>query len=55
MALLSPQIASLNLSGLLADHLLGDRQRTPANPCWIARKNDCVFYGIFYGFFYGIY
>lgn len=36
--LLSPLIALLNLSGLLADKLLGDRQRTPANLCWVARK-----------------
>lgn len=31
--LLSPLIAILSLSSLLANHLLGDRQRTPANLC----------------------
>ncbi|GAB4142107.1 MAG: hypothetical protein Fur0046_18420 [Cyanobacteria bacterium J069] len=36
--LLSPLIALLNLSSLLADKLFGDRQRTPANLCWVARK-----------------
>jgi len=36
---LFPIIGFLNLAGLLADLILGDKGRTPANLCWGALKS----------------
>lgn len=38
--LLAPLVGSLNLLGLILDRLFGDRNRTPANLCWIATKSN---------------
>lgn len=36
--MMSPVIGLMNLAGLLADKILGDKSRTPANLCWITSK-----------------
>jgi SAM-dependent methyltransferase len=38
--LLSPLIAFINISGLLLDSVVGNRNRSAANLCWSARKAD---------------
>ncbi|QHI68064.1 class I SAM-dependent methyltransferase [Tichowtungia aerotolerans] len=38
--LLSPFVGIVNLTALLADKLVGNRLRTPANLCWSAQKPD---------------
>ncbi len=36
--ILCPLVGCINLAGMLLDRVTGDRNRTPANLCWAARK-----------------